>query len=46
MVETLYCWRCKTDIPMLDDAEWQVVSPLFSNATQDIKRHCLVTAKA
>jgi len=25
----LWCWRCKMEIPMLDDEEfWQVLSPL------------------
>jgi hypothetical protein len=29
MAKTLYCWRCKTDVPMLDEQEWQqVLAPL------------------
>ena len=23
----LYCWRCKVDIPMLDESEWEYVRP-------------------
>jgi hypothetical protein len=23
----LYCWRCKMDIPMLDESEWEYVRP-------------------
>lgn len=25
-MEILYCWRCKMDIPMLDESEWAQVS--------------------
>lgn len=28
MPKTLYCWRCKADMPMLTEEEWQVVNPL------------------
>src|SRR4051794_35233553 len=24
-VKTLWCWRCKRDIPMLEDDEWEVL---------------------
>jgi hypothetical protein len=23
MPKTIYCWRCKQDIPMLDEREWE-----------------------
>jgi len=25
MAEVLYCWRCKTRFPMLEEHEWQVI---------------------
>lgn len=25
-MKTLWCWRCKMDVPMLDEAEWKLVS--------------------
>jgi hypothetical protein len=25
MVKVLYCWRCKMDIPMLEEHEWHEV---------------------
>lgn len=28
-MKVLYCWRCRMDIPMLDDAEWQRLEPLL-----------------
>jgi hypothetical protein len=27
MAKLLYCWRCKMDIPMLDESEWEYVRP-------------------
>jgi hypothetical protein len=27
MAKLLYCWRCKRDIPMLDESEWEYVRP-------------------
>jgi len=31
MAQVLYCWRCKTDIPMLDEGEWEQVAALFQD---------------
>jgi hypothetical protein len=28
MVRMLYCWRCKMNIPMLEDHEWEQVTSL------------------
>jgi hypothetical protein len=39
MAVSQWCWRCKTDVPMLDEAEWQVMAPLLSQAIEDIKRY-------
>jgi uncharacterized Zn finger protein (UPF0148 family) len=27
MAKTVYCWRCKIDVPMLTEDEWQLVKP-------------------
>ena len=27
MAKTLYCWRCKQDMPMLEEHEWQQIKP-------------------
>jgi hypothetical protein len=37
MPHTLYCWRCRTDIPMLTEAEWAVISPELANGIEQIK---------
>jgi D-alanyl-lipoteichoic acid acyltransferase DltB (MBOAT superfamily) len=29
MARILYCWRCRTDVPMLDEAEWAQVFALL-----------------
>ncbi len=39
MPRTIYCWRCRIDIPMLTDEEWQSVSPHLTNAIEQIKRY-------
>jgi len=39
MAKQLYCWRCKADIPMLDEEEWAEVEALLSNAIEQIKRY-------
>ena len=35
---TQWCWRCKVEIPMLLEAEWQEVVPLLGNAIGDLKQ--------
>jgi hypothetical protein len=39
MAKTIYCWRCRTEVPMLDEEEWAEVQPLLSNAIEQIKRY-------
>ena len=34
-----YCWRCKTVVPMLDEAEWAQISPLLSEMIGQIQQH-------
>jgi hypothetical protein len=33
----LWCWRCKAEVPMLDDDEFKRVSSLFNTGTQGSK---------
>jgi len=39
MPKPIYCWRCRMDIPMLDEAEWAEVQPLLANALEEIERY-------
>jgi hypothetical protein len=36
MPETLYCWRCRFDVPMLSDDEWATLSPLLADSARRI----------
>jgi len=38
MAITLWCWRCKTDVQMLDEVEWREIEPLLDNVIEDIKK--------
>ncbi len=31
MTKLLYCWRCKMEIPMLEEHEWALVIPDMAN---------------
>ena len=37
MPELIYCWRCKMDVPMLTEDEWQLVNP--TGLVEQIKRY-------
>ena len=39
MPQTIYCWRCRLNIPMLTEEEWQEVSPSLFNAVAQIKQY-------
>jgi hypothetical protein len=39
MAYTQYCWRCKLEIPMLNESEWALLFPLLTNAIEDIKKY-------
>ncbi len=39
MAKTLYCWRCKTELPMLEEHEWKELSPLLTDAIRQIKSY-------
>jgi hypothetical protein len=36
-MKMLWCWRCKAEMPMLDDDEFQRVSALFDTGTGGIR---------
>jgi hypothetical protein len=38
-VKLLWCWRCKAEMPMLDEEEFAEVARLYSNAVRDTKRY-------
>jgi|SRR5688572_9535111 hypothetical protein len=37
MAITQYCWRCKMDVPMLNDAEWETIAPLLKKSIENMK---------
>src|SRR4051794_14051451 len=37
MPKLLYCWRCKMDVPMLDEREWQQIGAPDGNLIQAMK---------
>jgi len=39
MAKTLYCWRCRMEIPMLDDREWGRVGAALTNSVRAIKTY-------
>ena len=39
MAKTLYCWRCKIDIPMLEEHEWKQVEPYLVTGIEQIKQY-------
>lgn len=43
MAKTYYCWRCKTEIPMLDDREWEEIEPLARQDIGEIKSYRMET---
>ena len=39
MPQTIYCWRCRMELPMLTEDEWERVAPHLSHAMEQIKRY-------
>lgn len=37
LARTVYCWRCRTDVAMLDEDEWERVAPGLANPIEQIK---------
>lgn len=38
-MKSYYCWRCEIDVPMLEEAEWELMEPLLSNQSRIIKEY-------
>jgi hypothetical protein len=38
-MEVLWCWRCRVEMPMLDDEEFAEVWPLYSEAIGGVKAY-------
>ena len=36
-MKQLWCWRCKAEVPMLDDGEYRIVSKLYHDIMRSIK---------
>jgi hypothetical protein len=39
MPTSIYCWRCRTDMPMLAEDEWQRIAPLLADTVSRIKEY-------
>ena len=37
MANDLYCWRCQSVVPMLDEREWTLLEPALLKGIQDIQ---------
>ena len=38
-METNFCWRCKTDVPFLNEVEWSKIDHLISDQVKIIKKY-------
>jgi hypothetical protein len=38
-MKTMWCWRCKAELPMLDEEEWSRILPLLSMDIAAIKSY-------
>ena len=38
-MKILYCWRCKQDVPMLDEAEYAQVSAVYMHCLESVKQY-------
>ena len=36
-MKVLYCWRCKMDVPMLDEQEFEIAEHLYQYGRKNIK---------
>ncbi len=39
MAKTVYCWRCKTELPMLDEQEWAELSQCMTDEIRDVQAY-------
>lgn len=37
MAKTVFCWRCRVDVPMLEEDEWKEILPYLSDVIGQIK---------
>ncbi len=36
-MQIMWCWRCKMDVPMLDDQEFADISPMYLECMRSVK---------
>lgn len=36
-MQRMWCWRCKQEVPMLDEDEYAVITRLFKESTSSVK---------
>jgi len=41
-VKTLWCWRCRRDVPMLDDDEWAVLVEAHRSGSDEASRMAVI----
>lgn len=38
-MKTYFCWRCEMDVPMLEEHEWNRISPYLDDTLLSIKQY-------
>ena len=38
-MKVLWCWRCKLEVPMLDEAEFAEIEPLYRDGLSHVKQY-------
>jgi hypothetical protein len=36
-MKMMYCWRCDSEMPMLDEEEWEQLSAVLAECTREVK---------
>jgi hypothetical protein len=39
MATTIYCWRCRIEVPMLDESEWEQIFPDLQRGFQEVREY-------
>ena len=39
MSKIVYCWRCRIDLPMLDESEWDTVLPRLARGIREMREY-------